>query len=147
MRLDGLPLHPITVHFPIAFLSGSLLWDGLGLWLGTPLWWTMSFWSLVLGLATALPALLTGFIEYAQLSPETPAEQTATRHLLLTGCAVTLFLGSLLVRGGVEPPTGGRLIGALACSCAGLGLLTAGGHLGARLVYRHGVGHAASDPD
>lgn len=144
LRFDNLPVHPLTVHFPIALLPVSLLWDGLGLWLGTSLWWTMSFWTLSLGLVAALPAILTGFVEFARLPSGTPADRPATRHLMLTGGAVTFFLVSLLARGGPDEPEGARLLGALVCSGVGVGLLAAGGHLGARLVYRYGVGVGAS---
>lgn len=100
----------------------------------------MSFWTLVAGLGTSIPAILTGLVEYAGLPPDAPSDQTATWHLILTGNAVTFFLLSLLVRGGPEMLEGGRLIGALLCSLVGLALLTAGGHLGAQLVYLYGVG-------
>lgn len=140
MRIDDLPLHPITVHFPIALLCTSVLWDGLGLWTNTSVWWTLSYWTLTGGLVTALPAIVTGFLEFVTLSLDAPTENLVTWHLMLTGTAVTSFLGSLLVRGGTGVPTGGRLIGALTCSVVGLGLLVAGGHLGAKLVYEHGIG-------
>lgn len=132
------------MHFPVALLATSLLWDGIGLWTGASVWWTMSFWTLVFGLATAFPAIATGFVEYAQLPSEAPVQSTATWHLMLTGSAVTVFLVSLLVRGEPTQPAGRRLIAALACSGMGLLLLTVGGHLGARLVYRYGVGHDGS---
>jgi len=140
VRLDNLPLHPLTVHFPVALLPVSVLWDGLGLWTGTALWWTMSFWTLALGLAASLPAMLTGFAEFATLPSDAPAGRTATRHLLCTGGAFTFFLISLLIRQHPGVPTGGRLGRALVCSMVGLGLLAVGGHLGATLVYQHGVG-------
>lgn len=146
MRLDGLPVHPVTVHFPIALLTTTLLWDGIGLWTGASLWWVMSFWSLAIGLASALPAIVTGFVEYARLPSENPAQSTATWHLMITASAVSLFLVSLLVRGGPDVPSGARLIGALACSGIGLLLLTVGGHFGARLVYQYGVG-SNSEPE
>lgn len=132
----------MTVHFPIALLSTSVLWDGLGLWTGAAVWWTLGYWTLVVGLVTALPAIATGFLEFVTLPPNAPAGTLATWHLMLTGTAVASFLGSLLVRGGPEVPMGGRLMGALACSIVGLGLLAAGGHLGAKLVYEYRIGPA-----
>lgn len=140
MRIDSLLLHPLTVHFPVALLSVSVLWDGVGLWTGTSLWWTMSFWTLVVGLVTSLPALVTGFVEYADAALDPPSEETVTRHMILVGSAVTAFLVSLLFRGGSAVPEGGLRIGALFCSLMGLGLLVAGGHVGARLVYQYGIG-------
>lgn len=145
MRIWAVPLHPMLVHFPVALLSVSLLWDGVALWTGVPLWWALAFWTLVVGLVASLPAVATGLADYAQLSPDTPAESTATRHLLFTGTAVTAFLGSLLVRGGPEALGGARLAGALACSGVGLVLLAVGGHLGALLVYQYEVGRSVEE--
>lgn len=145
MRFSGLSFHSLFVHFPVALLPVSLLWDLVGIWTGGSLWWALSFWTLVAGLVAVLPAVVTGFIEYAQLSPGTPADKTATRHLLLMGVAVTVFLVSLLVRRGPEELQGARLLGAMACSGVGVVLLTVGGHLGAVLVYRYGVGVSGSE--
>lgn len=145
MRIDGLPVHPITVHFPIALLSISALWDGLGLWTGSSLWWTMSYWTLVAGLVASLPALGSGFVEFVTLPSDSPAGNLVIWHLMLTATAVTCFLGSLLIRGEMTAPTGGQLAGTLAFSIVGLVLLAAGGHLGAKLVYEYGVGRVRPD--
>lgn len=145
VRFDDLPLHPVTVHFPIALLSVSVLWDALALWTGTTTWWTISYWNLIAGLVTSLPALATGFAEFVALPRDSDTEDLVLWHLGLTGTAVTCFLGSLLVRGDVTAPTGARLVGVLAFSIVGLALLVIGGHLGANLVYEHRLGHA--DPD
>lgn len=147
IRLGGEPLHPALVHFPIALLATSLLWDGLALWHGDPFWWQMSFWSLVAGLVAAVPAAITGFVDFAALPPDHPAEQPAIWHLSAVGIAVLLYLGSLLVRGSPEPPVGGDLYGALALSGLGLIALLVGGLLGGRLVYRHGVGVASEQKE
>lgn len=140
MQMWGIPMHPMLVHFPVALLSTSVLWDGVGLWTGTPMWWELSFWTLVVGLLASLPAALTGFIDYVQLETDTPPERIATWHLMATGGAITVFLGSLLVRGGPEVLQGTRLVLALTCSGVGVLLLSVGGHLGAELVYEYGIG-------
>lgn len=145
MRIDGLPVHPITVHFPVALLSVSVLWDALALWTGTGTWWTISYWTLVAGLIASLPAIATGFAEFVALPSDSPASTLVTWHLMLTGTAVTSFLGSLLVRPGMDALSGGRMAGALAFSLVGLVCLTAGGHLGAKLVYEYGVGRTKTD--
>lgn len=140
MRVWNVPLHPLLVHFPVALLSVSLLWDGVGLATGESLWWALSFWTLAVGLLTSLPAVATGLADYVDLSTETAVGKTATRHLLFTGAAITVFLASLLIRQGPAPIDGSRLLGAVTTSAIGLCLLAVGGHLGAVLVYDHGVG-------
>lgn len=140
MRLDGLPAHPLVVHFPIALLSTSLLWDALGLWTGIPTWWTMSYWTICAGLGMGVPALGTGFWEFVRRPLSPPADRIATWHLLCTSAALTSFLGSLLLRTGTEAGSPPYLTGVLACSLVGVLLLAIGGHLGATLVYQYGVG-------
>lgn len=144
MQIWGIPMHPMLVHFPVALLSTSVLWDGVGVWTGTPMWWELSFWTLVVGLLASLPAALTGFIDYVELETDTPPEQIATRHLMVTGAAVAAFLGSLLARGGSEALEGTRLVVALTFSLVGVLLLSIGGHLGAELVYEFGIGQHES---
>lgn len=140
IRIAGEPLHPALVHFPIALLATSLLWDGLALWQHEPFWWQMSFWSLAAGLAAAVPAVITGFVDFTALPTEHPAEQLAIWHLSVVAVAILLYLGSLAVRGSPAPPVEGHLYGAVALSVLGLIALLVGGLLGGRLVYRHGVG-------
>lgn len=105
----------------------------------------MSYWTLTVGLLTSLPALATGFAEFVRLPLDAPFETLIYWHLTLTGTAITSFLGSLLVRGGTNAPADTQMIGAIALSIVGLILLVAGGHLGATLVYEHGVGHRRED--
>lgn len=147
MRFLKVPLHPMLVHFPVALLSVSLLWDGVGLVTAGSVWWALSFWSLVVGLLAALPAAATGLVDYANLSVETSAGSVATRHLLFTGAAITAYLVSLLIRQAPDPLQGRRLVAAVASSAVGLGLLAVGGHLGALLVYEYGVGGSTDDGD
>jgi len=147
MRFLQVPLHPMLVHFPVALLSVSLLWDGVGIVTAASVWWALSFWSLVVGLLAALPAAATGLVDYANLSTDTSAGSVATRHLLFTGAAIIAFLVSLLIRGGPDSLNGGEVIAAVASSAVGVGLLAVGGHLGARLVYEFGVGQATGQVD
>lgn len=139
-RLFGHPIHPLLVHFPIALWSISLVWDGIGIVLGAPVWWAISFWSLCGGTAMALPAGIAGLLDYAALAQGSPAEKVAIRHMMTMAAAGTMWLLSLIIRGGPSVPSGGRLAAALACSAAGLLLTMYGGWLGGALVYRHGIG-------
>ena len=48
-RLFGHPSHPMMNHVPIGTWLVSVPFDVLGLWSGSPLWWAVSFWSIVAG--------------------------------------------------------------------------------------------------
>lgn len=132
------PLHPLFAHFPVALWTTSVAWDAFGLYAGGARWWSLAYGCLAAGLAMALPAIGSGFLELMRLAPDHPASRTATWHLGAMSGATALFLGSLLLR---EPWTAPRpALAALALSLAGLACLAAGGLLAARLVFGYGVG-------
>ena len=90
----------------------------------------------------AVPAAITGLMEFATLQDANPAADIAVRHMLIMGCAVVVYVGALVVRGGPLTPEGWRLYTALSLSTVGLALLAAGGWYGGRMVYQYGVGGA-----
>ena len=135
------PLHAAFVHFPIALLGTSLVFDGAALVLGAPLGWTIAFWNLALGLAISVVTATTGLVDSLRVAPEAAAATVVTRHMLVVLSALTCYGAALLVRGGAQVPTGSACLGTLALELGGLVLLLVGGWLGGELVYRHGVGH------
>lgn len=141
LRFAGHPVHPMLVHFPMALCPVSVLWDLIGcLQPGEALWWRLSFVTLAAGLAAAVPAAVTGFVDFASLDGEEPASPVAVRHLVAMGSGVSLFLASLLTRQGWAPPEETRLWIALSLSVAGAAAFAAGGRFGGDLVYRYGLG-------
>ena len=141
-RIAGHPMHPALVHFPLALWTATWAWDVLGAWSGSLGWWQTGFWCLVAGTLMAVPATITGVMEFVALEKGHPAEDMAMRHMLLMWSAFAAYLAALVVRGGPGVPEGWRLYAALALSTAGLGLLTAGGWYGGRMVYEQGVGRS-----
>lgn len=140
----GHPLHPPFTHFPVALWSISLLWDVLGLWQGEVMWWQLSFWSITAGLVMALPAAVTGFIEYVTLPPERKETlRTATRHMIVVMVAASAYTGSLIFRGGASVPADDTLLPAMGLAVLGFISLQIGGWLGGELVYKHRVGVVA----
>lgn len=140
LRVLGHPLHAVLSDFPVALLGTSLLWDAVGLWRGEQVWWAISYWSLVLGLALAALAACAGAVDFAAIPQEAGAYSTALRHMLLMLTAVMPYLASVLVRGGAARPTGGSLWAALALEAVGLILLVVGGWYGGHLVFKYGIG-------
>lgn len=139
----GHPLHPPFTHFPVALWSISLLWDMVGIWRGEILWWQLSFWSIAAGLVMALPAAVTGFIEYVILPQERKAAlRTATRHMIVVMIAASAYAGSLILRGGPAIPANDMLLPSVGLAGLGFISLQIGGWLGGELVYKHRVGIA-----
>lgn len=155
LRFLGHPLHPALVHLPLGLCVASLLWDvagilarrgGLG-WAGLSpeTWFDLGRVTLVVGLVTAVPAAITGFIDYVAIPADDPAESTAGWHLLATGSALTAFLAGLLLRLGAAADDGDALV--VGMSALGASLLGLGGWLGGHLVYEHGVGRSPPKGD
>jgi uncharacterized membrane protein len=136
----GHPLHAVLSDFPLALLGTSLLWDVIGLWRAEAVWWAISFWTIALGLVTAMLAAFAGAVDYAVIPQNHQAQGTALRHMLLMLSALSPYLISLLVRGGAAAPTGKKLFLLLGLEFAGVLLLSIGGWYGGHLVFHHGVG-------
>lgn len=139
-RIAGHPLHPALVHFPVAFWLAAVLWDLVGAWKSPdPLWWQMSYWCLALGLAAALPAIVTGLLEFLAMEPDDPAMNAATAHMMAMIGATAIFAASWVLRakaGAATAPT----LWAISLALVGAAVLGVGGWLGGTLVYRHGIG-------
>lgn len=144
-HLLGHPVHPMLTAFPIGLWVTSLLWQILGVGLGSPLWWAMGFWCIAAGLVAAIVTATTGFADYIGLPSGDPAEGVAMRHLVVMLSAATAFLGSLLAQGSPAAPTGPRLLLTLGLTVLGVILLLFGGWLGGELVFRFGVGAGAAE--
>ena len=137
MRLFGHPVHPMLVHFPVACWTLGTACDGLALF-GIRQAWPVAGLFLTIGVATALPAFIAGFIDLIAL-PE-KAVQTGNIHMTLMGAAWTLYLAALLLRskGWVLAAQPGWATVAL--SFAGFLLMAVGSYYGGQLVYRFGAG-------
>ena len=135
------PLHPALVHFPVAGWSLATAADIASLWFGEPAW-RFAAVSMVIGCAVALAALAAGLWEFVKLPEDSPALQTANRHMLFALAAFCAYATSLLLRYH-EHALHAPGTWALAASVAGFALLGVAGWLGGQLVYAHGVGVAS----
>jgi uncharacterized membrane protein len=147
LRVFGHPLHAMLSDFPLALLGSSVLWDLVGLWRGEDVWWTMSFWTIALGLMAAMLAAVAGGIDYAAIPEKHPATGTALRHMLLMLTGVCPFVASILVRRGALHPIGSSSIIVTALDVLGFALLSAGGWFGGHLVFHYRIGTDAQSGD
>lgn len=140
LRVLGHRVHPALTHLPLGLLPATLVWDVAALWQGGEVWWALSFWTLALGLAGAVPAALTGLLDFASLPEDHPGGTRALQHLGAAATAVTVFAVSALLRGSPDPPEPGVGPWLLLLSATGTLLLAVTGWLGADLVVRFRVG-------
>ena len=133
--LNGHPIHPMLVPFPIAFFVGALISDIISRW-GDPAFWPrMSVVLIGFGIVGALAAALFGFIDYATAPLSDEAKKTATSHMLLNLLTVVIFAVAFYVRLGDATSRVGYVLGVV-----GVIVLSVAGYLGGHLAYHFGVG-------
>jgi uncharacterized membrane protein len=137
MRLFGHPVHPLLVHFPVAFWSLATVCDGAS-FLGIAPVWGYGWPLIALGLVMGLIAMIAGFLDLNALSGE--AEAAGQKHMTAMGLAWTFYLAALITRRHAGQALAEPALLPVALSVAGFVLLLAGGWLGGQLVYRYGAG-------
>lgn len=148
MRIRGHPVHPMLVHFPVAF-------------------WTVAALAHVAaaaglderaigiarladgaGLAVALLAMGAGLMELRTIEERSVALRVATWHMMTMAAVWFCFLAALLLS--IASPAALDLrtaeLAATASAVIGFLLMAVGGWLGGRLVYEFGVGVRAPKP-
>ncbi len=134
--IAGHPIHPLLVQFPISFLVGALLTDGV-FWLTSDVFWARaSYWLIVGGLAAGVLAAITGLLDFLRI--ERVRKRTAGwAHLILNVSALVLTIVNLLLRW--NDPVSLILPWGLIVSVVVSGLLGLSGWYGGELVYRHKI--------
>jgi uncharacterized membrane protein/nitrite reductase/ring-hydroxylating ferredoxin subunit len=135
----GHPLHPMLVHLPIGLFVLSFLFDVASQIFAGEAWLVpAAFYSLVLALAAAVLAALTGVADWADIRSDHPGKPVATTHMALNLVAVALFGVSAILRLGQLDAAATPIL-PLLLSLVGLGLLSYSGYLGGRLIYEDGI--------
>lgn len=137
-RILGHPVHPPLTDFPIVLLIGATACDGIGMVRDAAIFWTVGYWSLVLGLVSAVPTLGTGLIDFMSVGQD--ASRTAYAHMYAVLMALTCYGVSLLLRWGSAPPFGSMQMFVLISEALGALLVLAAGWFGGHLVFHHGLG-------
>jgi uncharacterized membrane protein len=140
--LRGLPGHPS--HPPLTDLTiGAYTFAAIAAVLGragvaehgfAQGWWL----ALVVGAASSVLTVGTGFLDWLQISRGTPLWRTATTHALTMAAASVFFvLAAIFGHGGYTAQSVGT--GDLVLTLVGFALLTAGGTMGGSITYVHGM--------
>ena len=134
----GHPSHPMFVHFPTALFPTSILFDILSWVITEPELVKAAFYNIAVGLAAALLAVITGFVDYLGMAPRSRKHRVTTWHMLVNMPMLLLFALSLGLRT-LELDATRTPVYALVLSLVGLPLLMVGNYFGGELVYRMGM--------
>jgi uncharacterized membrane protein len=97
-------------------------------------WWL----ALIVGAASSLLTVGTGFLDWLQITSGTPLWRTATLHAVTNALASVVFVLAIVF--GHDDYTGRAVqTGSLVLTLVGFALLTAGGTMGGSIVYVHGM--------
>jgi uncharacterized membrane protein len=95
MTLFGHPLHPMTIHFPIAFYLLGVLLTLIYLWRGNQEIERFAYWSFLLGFIGTIVACVVGLIDQSQLDLSDPRRVTVNNHI--TASVALLIINGLLI--------------------------------------------------
>ncbi len=134
--INGHPIHPMLIAFPIAFLLGALASDAGFWWTSDPFWARASLWLAGAGLVTGLLAAVFGLIDFLAIPP-VRSMPSAWVHFLGNATALLLTLWSVLHR--LDDPVAAVLPLGIILSAIVAAILGVTGWLGGELSYRHRV--------
>jgi nitrite reductase/ring-hydroxylating ferredoxin subunit/uncharacterized membrane protein len=137
-HLNGHPIHPMLVGFPVAFIVAALVFDFAGRLGGWPVPWAAGAYLSLAAVGSGLLAAVPGLIDYLYaVPPRSSGKRRATMHALVNGSALLACALGWLFRdtATLEPGWGTLLLEGLAA-----GLIVWGGWLGGTLAYRNQIG-------
>ncbi len=134
-HLLGLPLHPMLVHFPLAFWLSVPVLDLLALCCGLQPWWDVALGATAVGVAIGALALVTGLLDYIHLS-ETGSNDVrlAARHGVRT-TVVWCTMSVKLVVAGFSDPSQILILAILVLDLLACALLLQGAFFGTKITY------------
>ena len=142
MRLRGHPIHPMLVHFPVAFwtvAAVAYVADAAGMGEAAA---AIAKLSNATGLIMAIFAMAAGLLELRAIDSQSEAMRVATWHMMVMATAWVCFLLALLlsISAGTTLDHATAQLAGVASAGVGFLLMSAGGWLGGRLIYEFGIG-------
>jgi uncharacterized membrane protein len=140
-------IHPLLIHFPIAFFVGALMMEGMAV-LRDERFHFAATWMLYLGTMSALIALPTGFIAANLIAATDPRGHSAPGHNFIhvhrdwmvattgVGILLTFYLAWINAKGKWRSQRWGFLAGLVVLTF----LVSMGADRGGRLVFEFGTG-------
>ncbi len=131
----GHPLHLMTISFPVAFWTGTLVTDAVGLHTNDPFWFRMSVVLIAMGTLTGLAASVFGFVDYFTVAMSARARKVGILHAVASVLALVVFPLAYFTRVDNHASHSG-----IAWTVAGAVVLLFAGYWGSELVMKHAIG-------
>ncbi len=128
------PLHVIMTDVPVGSWTAAVLFDAIGAVSGKKHLDKAADALVILGLAGAMGAAVTGMNDWAEVKAEAPRKIGAV-HAILNIAATGLFAGSWWARRKDRARGTARALAVL-----GFVVVSASAHLGGNMIYEHGIG-------
>jgi uncharacterized membrane protein len=141
VKLFGHPVHPMLIVLPAGLFISTVIMDILYLIVRNPVFSTVAFYMMIIGVIGGLLAAIFGFIDWSGLPNNSRARNIGAMHGLGNFVIVVLFAASWFLRRGSPDFVPSGL--AMTLSFAGILLALITLWIGGELVYRLGV---AVDP-
>jgi nitrite reductase/ring-hydroxylating ferredoxin subunit/uncharacterized membrane protein len=138
VHIQGHPVHPMLVAFPIGLWVYSFIFDVLGRISGTSTLWAAGFYCVIAGCVMAALAAVPGVIDlFSIVPPQSTGRQRGYIHGLLNSSALVLFIAIAVYRG--SPAVMPNNLSLFLSAIGVLGIAISG-WLGGTLVYRNQIG-------
>lgn len=136
-NINGHPIHPMLIPFPVAFFTGTLIFDILAIVNNNSNFWNIGGWLIIVGIIGAVLAAIPGLIDYfGTVPPDSSAKKRATKHGLTNITMLILFCIAAYYRRSENASS----TVVLALEGVGFILMSIAGWMGATLVYRNQIG-------
>lgn len=141
MTINGHPIHPMLVPFPIGFLVGALATD-LAFWgTGDPFWARASLWLLAAGFVMGALAAVVGLTDFLRIER---ARTGSTGWVHFIGNAIALVLAVVNAYLRIGDHAAALPVGII-LSLITVAILLVTGWMGGELAYRYKIGMIEGD--
>lgn len=139
-RLAGHPIHVMLIHFPSALFPVSVLLDWISFFAQGNCINYAAFYTLSIGIISAVAAALFGAIEYAKIPSSHAAWNTASLHAVLNVLWILLFAVIFGLKVKNYSHLGNVTIVELAIETLTVIGLILSNYLGGELVFKYKIG-------
>ena len=142
--MNGVPLHPQLVHFPIVLITISFVFDLVGTIRNSKNWINFGGILMIIAIVSAFAALQSGEMAEDLIRPMSDSLHEAVEEheeMATTTFFLVLFMG--IARGWLQIKgffTGWKRWVYVGLAGIAMAMILRVGHLGGKLVYLHGAG-------